>query len=557
VPGNDILDFEARSEYVFRMKPAQLAPRFPRHVFVCTVIVLLIGSTLALHYGLNKPQGPPTWDGAEHSLYGLQIYNAATLSDAQAFRTATTSQNLWPFLHSWVLAFAFFITGPSFSTARFLSLVFWIRTLLATMKIAAAASQQQVVRTAMMIALVLYLTSPMMMLYAVQPMLEMQGAFLTMLTLIAAAGTGKKSRLAAGVLLAITFFTKYVYAQFLLIALAIDHLFNIVSAVRSGSETRKVLIGGFKTAILLFGPVIICASAWFMRQEARAGYMAAVSNPRTTDYSVLSPVNLIIYPVLLIVYYFATPVTGIPSLITCFRQPLKSRTRQLGVIYIFVTITMLTVYWYKLTRAIFTAAPVIFALAAAWPAEMVHSTPAGATRNKRFAQIVSVIVLLHLPMAFLPGLMLRLHPAMRHEAVHMLQFEPDLYGSLKTVAESAGDSGPITFVGDFHAVSAPLVRWVFLRHAAASAGKPFALLNWSRPMEHIPLVSLMETAGAEIVIIIRVKPGSRFDTSDYRNNFAWTVRNLDPTDFDNRLKKMVSVLYDDSISFELWHTIKE
>lgn len=164
---------------------------------------------------------------------------------------------------------------------------------------------------------------------------------------------------------------------------------------------------------------------------------------------------------------------------------------------------------------------------------------------------------MHLPMAFLPGLMLHLHPAMRHEAEHMLQFEPDLYESLKTVAESAGDSGPITFAGDFHAVSAPLVRWVFLRHAAGSAGNTFALLNWSRPMEHIPLASLMETAGAEKVLIIRVEPGSRFDTSDYRNNFSWTVRNLDPTDFDNRLKKMVSVLYDDSISFELWHTVND
>lgn len=368
--GNDILDFEARSEYVFRVKPAQPTLRFPRHIFVCMVIILMIGSTLALHYGLNRPQGPPTWDGAEHSLYGLQTYNAVMLRNAQAFRTATTSQNLWPFLHSWVLAFAFFLTGPSFSTARFLSLIFWIGTLLTTMKMAAAASQQKAVRSAMMTALVLFLTSPMMMLYAVQPMLEMQGAFLTMLTLIAVSGSGKKSRFAAGVLLAVTFFTKYVYAQFLVIALVIDLFICMVSAIRAGSGIHNVLIRGFKTAIVLFGPVIICATAWFMRHDARAGYMAAISNPRTTDYSVLSPVNLIIYPILLIVYYFATPVTGIPSLIASFRQPLKNRSRRLGMIYICVTIIMLTVYWYKLTRAIFTAAPVIFALAAAWPAEM-------------------------------------------------------------------------------------------------------------------------------------------------------------------------------------------
>jgi hypothetical protein len=47
---------------------------------------LILLSGICIHYGLNTPQGPPTWDGAEHSLYGLHVYQAVTARDMAAYR---------------------------------------------------------------------------------------------------------------------------------------------------------------------------------------------------------------------------------------------------------------------------------------------------------------------------------------------------------------------------------------------------------------------------------------------------------------------------------------
>ena len=134
--------------------------------------------------------------------------------------------------------------------------------------------------TAGLIALVLSITSPMMTLYAAQPMLEMQGAFITVLTLLAAAGTGKKSKITTGILLLIALFTKYVYAQFLIVTLIISYFIDLIDSLRSGKNEKNEGVG-FCDALFLFGPALIGAIMWFMRSEARAGYLAALQNPST------------------------------------------------------------------------------------------------------------------------------------------------------------------------------------------------------------------------------------------------------------------------------------
>ena len=135
----------------------------------------------------------------------------------------------------------------------------------------------------------------------------------------------------------------------------------------------------------------------------------------------------------------------------------------------------------------------------------------------------------------------------------MLMFEPELQTALESVASEAGSAGPVAIVGDFHTVSPPLVRWVFLLHAEGAAKQSFSLLNWSRPIASFSLADMMQSAGTPQSLVIRVEPGSRFDTADYRDNYAWMTDNMVESDFQTRLERTHSIIYDQSITFELWH----
>lgn len=214
-----------------------------------------------------------------------------------------------------------------------------------------------------------------------------------------------------------------------------------------------------------------------------------------------------------------------------------------------VTVTMLTIYWYKLTRAVFTVAPVLYALAAEGIASRLDDP---SPRWRKAAFISLIICLLHLPMAFLPGSMLKYHPAMRQEASHMLNFDVGLQSAIENVAKEAGDLGPVGIVGDFHAVNTLFVRCSFQTMAQGSAKNAFSLLNWSKPMEQINLAQIMKNAEVPIALVIRVVPGSRYDNEDYRDNYAWMTENLISIDADSSMTKIHETIYNRSVSFELW-----
>lgn len=525
-------------------------------------IGLITVAALCIYFQLIQPQGPPTWDGAEHALYGRHVYSAVESGNVHDFFIATASQNLWPFLHSWLLALMFLITGPSFFTARIVSLLLWICTAAVTMMMTRKLMIPSVPfdehpptqlitadppTVAALTALLLFLTSPMMMLYAAQPMLEMQGAFLTILTLSAAMGKGKKSALMTGLLLLITLFTKYVYAQLLAVALGLNLVFDIIGAFRTACLRRKMMISLMLETVLIFGPAVTGGILWFLRPDARAGYMAAMDNPSIANYSVMSPVNLIIYPVLLLLYYFASPLTGLPVLGLLFRQPFRSRSHRIGSLYILASVLMLTVYWYKLTRAVFTVAPVMFAVASANVAVMSRTD-----RTGRWARIGIILILCHIPFAFIPGRLLTIHPAMRQEAAHMFNFEQALESALASVARAAAGRGPVGIIGDFHTVNPPLVRWVFQQNGTGQAVNAYSLVNWSKPVDRLDLADTMKSAHVPIAVVIRVIPGSRFDTEDYRDHYGWMTRHLVIN--ESCLTKMYETTYDNAVIFQVWST---
>lgn len=535
----------------------------------CTIAiaVLIVAAGIGLWRQLILPQGPPTWDGAEHSLYGLGIFSAIESGEVNAFIRVTASQNLWPFLHSWLLGVAFLIAGPSFTAARAVSLLLWAATVLAT-----AAMTRRIIRNghpgnasgkmdglpdygkdgecgpddfAGLIAVVLCISSPMMMLYAAQPMLEMPGALLTMLTLMAAAGAGPRSKHLTGFLLLVTLFTKYVYAQLLVAALVMDLLIGLIGAARTGTERRQRIVRQLADALCVFGPAALGGVLWFLRPNARAGYMAAVHNPAAPGYSVLSPVNLIIYPVLLLAYYYATPLLAVPAILPVFRRIRGNRMFRVGLIYATMSLLMLTVYWYKLTRAVFTVAPVLFALGAAGAAIWFQRC-----RSTGWKRAGAVLLLVHLQAAFIPGILVRHHPAMHQEAAHMLNFEKDLTPVLENAARAVDGPGPVGIVGDFHTVNPPLVRWVFLTAAKNRPLQAFSLLNWSRPVAAIELADLIEGAAVPQALVIRVVPGSRFDTQDYRDHYGWMTANLH---IDTaRVTPAGQFAWNDDVRFELW-----
>jgi hypothetical protein len=129
------------------------------------------------------PAGPFRWDEAAHAIRGLLIAADLQQSSWLGFLFDTYRQVYWPPLHSWLIGLAFTVAGPSMVAARSCSLFAY---LLAVPVVYLAARSMRITEReiAGLSAVILFLTSPPLIDFASQCMLEAFGLLAVCLTIL-------------------------------------------------------------------------------------------------------------------------------------------------------------------------------------------------------------------------------------------------------------------------------------------------------------------------------------------------------------------------------------
>ena len=205
-----------------------------------------------------RPSGAFGWDEAAHALRGLIIARDLRQWDWLGFLYDSYRQVYWPPLHSWLSGVAFLIGGASTIAGRTVSLATFV---LATYAIYLAALQMEKHNgdVAAIVAAILFVTSPSLIAFAGQSMLEIPGLLFLILTFLVyfklsnnASQPGKYVLLGLGV--TATYFVKSNYGVLLFIAL------TAVSLIEAGFRPSRLLTRSNLYTLL---PLFVVFPIWF------------------------------------------------------------------------------------------------------------------------------------------------------------------------------------------------------------------------------------------------------------------------------------------------------
>ena len=150
----------------------------PGLILVATIAVMASLAAIAI-----PTRGPFRWDEATHALKGLVIAHDLRHGDLLSFAYNSYRQVLYPPLHSWFLALAFLAFGPSATVVSWVSLLFF-GVGAGLIFLAGGQLDRQRPHLTGTIAALLWLTSPPLLAYATQGMLEIPGLVVLSLTLV-------------------------------------------------------------------------------------------------------------------------------------------------------------------------------------------------------------------------------------------------------------------------------------------------------------------------------------------------------------------------------------
>jgi 4-amino-4-deoxy-L-arabinose transferase-like glycosyltransferase len=171
------------------------------------------------------PAGPFRWDEAAHALRGLLIADDLQQGSWLGFLIDTYRQVYWPPLHSWLTGLAFLVAGPSMVTARTCSLVAYLLTV-PLLYLAARTMRKTQCEIAGLSAVILFLTSPPLIDFASQCMLEAFGLLAVSLTILIYFRVDRddvapKKHVLLGLCITLAYFVKSNYGILLLLTIAV------------------------------------------------------------------------------------------------------------------------------------------------------------------------------------------------------------------------------------------------------------------------------------------------------------------------------------------------
>ncbi len=367
---------------------------------------------------------------AQHGLYGLWIMRDLRGLDWSGFWYDTSRQMLWPFLHSWVLGTFFLFFGASYISARFLSLLFFVVSIVIMYYLANRLSGEKGPRIGIA-ATGLALTSPIMIQLATQNMLESLGALLFLSAAALYTICEERKDLLHYIFMAVLFglavYTNYFYA-FLIVA-----SFIVVTLSKLGvltAEVADLTSKGEKQALHFFwwisrklvvmSVLLILLAGWFSFNFSRKILVVMQTLFKYSGGMEITSwwQGLLYYPQVIVSHLSFSPWIGLLLFISLFLPMVAARYHGLNRLYVYAwtPIVLATLFIpSKMPQMIFISLPFILLIAAAvgfWAWEQLQA------KAQKLA--LTVVIILALPLLIsLPAAWGMYFPA--HNAQNMAQ----------------------------------------------------------------------------------------------------------------------------------------
>lgn len=285
---------------------------------------------------------------AQHALYGLWLWRDISVLDWGAFLYDTGRQMVWPFLHSWILSIFFFIFGVSYTTARLLSLILFMGSIVLVYFLSAHFSKRLGPRIGV-VSVMLALTSPIMLRFAAENMLEGLGAFLFLSAVYTYVICEERKITLEYVLLAflvgLSIYTNYMYAYLMIPAFLVMTItklgpiyFGAIRLKRKGEKkAMRFFWWAYRKLIVLF-VFLLLTGIWFSFSFSRKLLLLFASIFKYSGGVRLEGWGQVLsyYPKVIIQYLSFSPWLGVFLLLSLFMPFIANRYRLVNKLYIFV-----------------------------------------------------------------------------------------------------------------------------------------------------------------------------------------------------------------------------
>lgn len=343
---------------------------------------------------------------AQHALYGFWLWRDIQSLDWGSFWHDTERQMFWPFLHSWILSLFFLVFGVSYITARSLSLLFFVLSIIMVYALSNKISEKSGWRIGI-ISVLLMLTSPLMIKYASLNMLEGLGSFLFLSCAYVYLKAEERKDLLhyffLAFLMSLSIYTNYIYAFLLLPAFLVGTtadlgpIFYKAYDLRRKGEKAAMQFAwwGYKKLISLL-VILILAGIWFSFSFSRkvTFFLDAIFK-NWGGVMVNGPWEVVAYyPRVIIERATFSPWLGGLLLFSLVLPFVATRYQGLNKIFIFVWTVLLLITLTVTTKApsmVYIIIPFIFLI---FSATAIYFYDYFAAKNRKYAQALLLIVLL-------------------------------------------------------------------------------------------------------------------------------------------------------------------
>lgn len=327
-------------------------------LFLSFILSCIVSGVVAF---LFLPKAIVAWDEAANMVWGYKIYDALRHYEWGTTVRLSGAQVYYPPLQSWFIGITSLITGFSIPTVRLTNLL-WVLAIGPLMfHIGYSIGEKRRGFGIGLGACVLFLISPMTMVFSGIALKEIMGTALTLMSYIAYRNLEEKNRLRdaliAGCFVLVLFYFKYNYALLLCAGYAV--LYGIHIATKRYADYRPMIMFWLVTSL---GIVF-----WVLLQNTRlvSGYVRA-QIPQTVDIGSLIE-KIFFYPHSIIFVYAPHVVIGLGMVIAFFASIVwfgNTRIRTMWWIA-FVYIVLLGLYSENLhERYMFSVMPFVYILTA-------------------------------------------------------------------------------------------------------------------------------------------------------------------------------------------------
>ena len=315
------------------------------------IAILLFGGLIFINRILRGDAF--TKEEAQHALYGMWLAKDIQSLNVGAFFYDTQRQMNWPFLHSWLLSLFFLIFGVSYTAARALSLLLYLLSIVLIYLISLRFSNRLGPRIGI-VAVLLALTSPLMVRIASENMLEGLGAFLFLAAvntyLVCEENKITLEYIFLAILMGLSIYTNYLYAYLMIPAFLVMTLTKLGPLFYEGVQLQKkgekkaldFIFWAYRKLIVLF-VILVLAGLWFSVSLSRKLllFLAALfkysGGERVEGFWAI----LTYYPKIIIQNLSFSPWLGFFLLLSLFVPFIAARYRIVNRLYFFVWTVLL------------------------------------------------------------------------------------------------------------------------------------------------------------------------------------------------------------------------